>query len=690
MKGTEKPLLKILDGADKRLYIPVYQRNYDWQKENCKLLFDDLLKLIKSNKKSHFFGSIVTAHANGGSSDDFVIIDGQQRITTVSLLFMAMINAVKHGDANVDNPKICQKMYDSYIVDEFSNDEKKVRLKPTMDDALAFNKIVEGDAEKFIEDSNVTANYYFFYDSIRNNSSYSVDQLYDAIRKLCIIDIFVEEDDDPQLIFESLNSTGLKLTEADMIRNFVLMGLNTDLQTEYYNNYWTAIESNTNKTKTANFFRNYLTIKQGKIPTVDDVYSHFKKYAEDKDIRPILIELLKFSKLYNCILSSKTSWPRVNAILKRLNTLDMTVTYPFLLALFDYAIENNVDEIDLVRTLSCVETYIVRRLICGMPTNALNKIFSTLHKETLRLKKDGDSYSSVAIYLLENKTSSSAFPRDEAFKMAFGSKDIYAMQKKNKLYLFERLENADSKETSDIIMRMNEGVYTIEHIMPQTLNEDWKTDLGDDWFRIHEEWLNTIANLTLTGYNSKYQNKCFHDKKYADNGFKDSPLRLNKFVQDCDRWTEVELKQRRSILIDVAMNLWPYPLTDYVPIINPGNIHTLLEDFDYTNYAIKSYTFMGTAYNVDDWTTVLLEVIKNLYELDGEAVEDMAIQEHNALISNKFSPVGRVLKVVGNVYINVNTRTNVKIKLLKNLFDECDIDPNELQFNVYIPNNDKE
>lgn len=216
MKGTEKGLLKILDGADKRLYIPVYQRNYDWKKENCDLLFRDLLKLITTDKKSHFFGSIVTAHLSGGGSEDFVIIDGQQRITTVSLLFLAMINAVKNGDAEIENQRLCEKIMDTYIVDEYSSDEKKVRLKPTKDDAEAFNKIVAGDVDRFIDNSNVTNNYNIFYNSIKE-MPYNVDQLYEAIRKLCVIDIFVENDDDPQLIFESLNSTGLKLTEADMI-----------------------------------------------------------------------------------------------------------------------------------------------------------------------------------------------------------------------------------------------------------------------------------------------------------------------------------------------------------------------------------------------------------------------------------------------------------------------------------------
>jgi uncharacterized protein with ParB-like and HNH nuclease domain len=685
MKGTEKALLKILDGADKRLYIPVYQRNYDWEKDNCELLFNDLMKLIRNKKKSHFFGSIVTAHLSGGGSDDFVIIDGQQRITTVSLLFLSMINAVKNKVARAENQRLCEKIMESYIVDEYSTEETKVRLKPTKSDAEAFNRIIEGDENKFIEGSNITTNYYIFYNEIKNMSC-PVDILFEAIKKLCIIDIFVESDDDPQLIFESLNSTGLKLTKADMIRNFVLMGLESKQQNDFYNNYWIEIERNTTKTKTASFFRDYLTVIQNKIPSIDNVYFVFKKYADGQDIEPILKDLLKYSRIYNKMLTSSTSCQEINVILKRLNTLDMTVTYPFLLALFDYAKLEDVEEKDLISTLSCIETYIIRRLICGMPTNALNKIFCTLHKDVLRLKRDTDSYSSVVIYILENKTSSSSFPKDEIFKNTFSAKDIYSMQKKNKLYLFERLENGDSKETSDIISRMNDGTYSIEHIMPQSLNDDWKCDLGNDWPRIHEEWLDTIANLTLTGYNSKYQNKCFKVKKSVEHGFDDSPLRLNKYLHDCEQWTEAELKQRQKIMIDYAMKLWAYPVTAYVPEINTENIHSLYEDFDYTNYYIKSYSLMGTTYKVNDWTDTVTDVVKALYELDKDSIENAALNNDNVFISNTMLTYGRIVKIADSVYINKNTNTNVKIKLMKYLFDECDLDQNELLFNIYLPN----
>ena len=298
------------------------------------------------------------------------------------------------------------------------------------------------------------------------------------------------------------------------------------------------------------------------------------------------------------------------------------------------------------------------------------------------MKRNTDSYSSVVIYILENKTSFSSFPKDENFKVSFITKDIYSMQKKNKLYLFERLENGDSRETSDIISRMNDGTYTIEHIMPQTLSNDWKQDLGEDWSRIHEEWINTIANLTLTGYNSNYQNKCFKDKKLAENGFAKSPLRLNKFLHECEKWTETELKQRQQLLVMEAMKLWAYPTTDYQPEVKHENVHSLFEDFDYTNYSIKSYSMLGTQYKVLDWTDTIIGVTKVLCELDKDSLVNAASANDNVFISNKKMEYGKFVKVDDRIYINKNSNTNAKIKLMKYLFDECDLDQNELLFEI--------
>lgn len=683
MKGDDKILLKVLDGSDKKLFIPVYQRNYDWKKENCELLFHDLVKLIKNDKKSHFFGSIVTAHQYDGGGDSFIIIDGQQRITTVSLLFLAMINAVKNGEAKTENERVCDKIMKSYIIDEYSTDRIKVRLKPTKGDNEAFLKIVVNDKDNFIEDSNVTKNYHILYDMV-TTMPFSIDQMYEAIKKLVIIDIYVEDDDDPQLIFESLNSTGLKLTKADMIRNYVLMGLDAKQQLEFYNKYWCPIEKNVERTKTANFFRDYLTVKQHKIPSIENVYNVFKEYAEGKEIELILKDLLKYSRIYHKILTSSLENPEANDILMRLNILELTVSYPYLMSLFEYYEMGNINDAELKNVLRCIESYVFRRLVCNYPTNALNKIFCTLHGEAVKAMASKNSYSSSVIYLLQIKTRSSIFPRDEAFKPLFATKDIYSMQKRSKLYIFDRLENQDSRETTNLIDKINNGTYSIEHIMPQTLNKEWKEELGENNESIHQEWLNTIANLTITGYNSKYQNRSFTEKKTIENGYNDSPLRLNQYLKSCTKWTELEMKERLAQLQTLALKLWPFPSTDYLPEKKTEKEFNLAEEYDYKNSKLKQYIFMGTLYPTKGWTDMIVSVVKSLHELDSDILENMASHNQSIYISDKPRlKSGRWNKVAESVFLNTNSNTTTKIRFLRDIFDEYDLDQSELRFVLY-------
>lgn len=676
MKGDAKPLYKLLDGSDRKLFIPVYQRNYDWKRDNCEQLFRDLGKLINSDRRSHFFGSIVTAHLHGGDQDSLVIIDGQQRITTVSLLLLAMVNAVKDGDANADSPSVCDKIMTSCIIDEYSTDSTKVRLKSASGDSEAFLKIVGNEKDSFIESSNITVNYRFLYDLVKG-MEWSVDKLFEAVRKLEIINIFVEDDDDPQLIFESLNSTGLKLTKADMIRNFVLMGLEPKKQEDYYRKYWVKIEENTQRSRTADFFRDFLTVRQGSIPSIDSVYSEFKKYAEDRDTEEVLKDLLGMSKIYSKILSPGQYGEEVNGILSRFNILEMTVAYPYLMSLLSYFDEGSMDEDDLVRVLGCIETFVFRRQICGYPTASLNKIFCTLHGEALKAMNSANSYASSVIYVLLSKTRSSVFPRDAEYSKEFVTKDIYSMQKKNRLYLFDRLENQKSRETNDVIGKIRSHVYTIEHIMPQTLSEDWKKDLGENWQHVYDTWLNTIANLTLTGYNSRYLNKRFIEKKDAENGFSDSSLRLNKFLQKCDKWTETELQKRSDLLLELALNLWPYPKTDYKPVERAENEHSLGEDFDFTHSAPKKFILCGTEYPCRDWTSLLETVLRTLNDRDSTVMSGMPERLQSALVCRKPLVKGRWIPIA-EFFVNVNTDTMSKIRLLREVLDEYELEHSEL------------
>ena len=680
MKGSASHLLEFLEGSRKRFIIPVYQRNYDWKQENCKQLFDDLVQVIRENKQSHFFGSIVSyAHLR----DEVVLIDGQQRITTVSLILIAMINAMKQGIMASEDSNLVDILQDTYIIDKYRKEERKVRLKPFRDDCNAFDRLIFNKEEDYVADSKVTHNYRYFYDRITNHKELTMDELYRAIDSLEIIDIVLEPEhgDDPQLIFESLNSTGLDLTEADKIRNFILMGLKPDIQEKYYDDYWNKIENCTGS-ELDSFVRNYLTIETGVIPNIRNVYQAFKAYAKGKDIQQLLGQMLTYATAYKKLTTFDLGDSEANEIAKRLDLLDITVAYPFLMAFMIYASDTGIYEKELVPVLSCIESFIFRRLMCDLPTNALNKIFATLHKFVVKNKKETDTYSNVMVYYLETRKLSSTFPKDEEFLNGFTTKNIYAMRGKNKTYLFERLENGSSKEKNDIVGNIAEGILTIEHIMPQTLSPWWRQELGDKYETIHEKWLHTIANLTLTGYNSTYSNKSFPEKKTIENGFLQSGLRLNQYIAKFDQWTEKELEMRKKDLSDKALKIWTYPSTNFEPVKKEDDVVSLSEDNGVaTGRKITSFLFKDTIYAVSDWAKMMWEMVQLLYAINPSLLYKEARSKKNVWFQT--TPAKHYQELAAGLYFcPSHSSTWNKMAILKNLFKIYQIDEDELAFGL--------
>lgn len=688
MNGTASYLLEFLEGSRKRFIIPVYQRNYDWKKENCQQLFDDLVNLIRENKKTHFFGSIVSS---AQSREEVVLIDGQQRITTVSLIMIAMMNAMKKGLLAPEDSRLCAIIESTYIIDKNRPDEQKVRLKPFRNDSDAFERLIFKDESEYVEDSKITINYRYFYDRILNKKELTADELFRAIDSLEIIDIELEPQhgDDAQLIFESLNSTGLDLTEADKIRNFVLMNHPTKIQDRFYDDYWSKIERLT-KEELDGFVRNYLTIKEGVIPTLKGIYKSFKAYAKKEgDIEVILQDMLRYAYAYDKIVNSKVGNADTNEIAKRLDLLDMTVAYPFLMAFMVYADETQLDEKEIYKVFSCVETFIFRRLMCDLPTNALNKIFATLHSSVIKNMKDNPetSYSSVMIYILESKKQSASFPKNEEFLIGFTTKNIYSMRGKNKQYLFERLENGKSKETNDVVKGIEEGKYTIEHIMPQTLSSAWKQALGENYEEIHERWLHTISNLTLSAYNSNYSNKTFQEKKTMENGFLESGFRLNRFISQFDKWGEEELELRKAELSKKALEIWGYPVSTFVPKVKEDDIVYLSDDAA-TYRDIQYYVFRGERGEVPTWSEMMWEVVSKLYEINPSILYQQATGGNVWFGTIQHSKNYRKL-AEGLYYCPTSSSTENKMSILRNLFRLYGIEEDDLFFGLQ-PKKEKE
>ncbi len=692
MKGSELRLIEYMEGSKKRFIIPVYQRNYDWKIENCKQLYDDLIQVIKNNSKTHFFGSIVSVYEPSGRNTEFLIIDGQQRLTTMSLLFLAMYNLLEEKIIISEDESLKNQIYEDFLVDKYQPQEKRMKLKPIKNDQKAFSKLFNSK-DDYIKDSNLTINYSYFYERIQKQEI-TIDELFDAICRLEIINITLNNEDNPQLIFESLNSTGLDLSEGDKIRNYILMGLPKQKQDEYYEKYWNCIEKCT-KYDVSSFIRDYLSVKQLVIPSQKKVYINFKKYVEDSSLKiiEILEDLLSYAKRYNILLCGKTSSKELNSCINRLNRLETTVTRPFFLEVLRLYDENQINLNEVAEAFSITESYLFRRTICDLPTNALNKIFLLLNREIMRYDGTDSNYIEKLKFALLSKKDRARFPNDDDFSLMFTEKPIYQMNSKNKIYVLERLENFGTLEDKDIYRHYDEGEYSIEHIMPQHLTPAWIKELGDSYEEIHDTWLHRIANLTLTAYNSKYSNSTFVEKKTMKNGFEDSGIRLNTYVSKKDKWTLAELRDRNDYLLKRALDIWAFPSTNYKPQEKQLDSYTLDDEASFlSGRQIAKFVYKGTEQPVVSWVEMYTKVLRALYLEDKTIITKIALSTDDEL-SIHFSTNKRIFKkcdeIGDNVYVQTNTNTQSKLSVLNRLYKLYGMDPTDLVFYLR-DSNDKE
>ncbi|RXJ57948.1 DUF262 domain-containing protein [Candidatus Marinarcus aquaticus] len=635
MKAKERRFLHFLEGSDKHFVIPVYQRNYDWKQEHCKQLFNDLID-VSENSRTHFLGSLVSIYNDNGEDREYLIIDGQQRVTTLSLCLLAMYKIIEKELLDTTIKK--EQIKDEYLINKYSNDEKKIRLKPVKNDKEAFSALFK-DEEDFIENSNITINYKYFYNRILEEEI-SLEQLFAAIRQLVIVEIELKNgEDDPQLIFESLNSTGLDLTEADKVRNFILMKETPSKQEEFYNDYWNRIEKNTNY-NVSDFIRDYLTIKERAIPNKNKVYFHFKKYVnenfftiEDIDnVEPLLKDLLQFSKYYKAIINSSSNSNTISKIIYKINKLESIVTYPFIMEVMHDKEEKIINEQDVESILNIIVNYVFRRLICEVPTNALNKIFMVLGREIKRYNNYENNYVDIFKYVLVKKRLSQRFPENDEFSEKIMLKDIYNFKNKNKLFLLEQLENYNNKERVELEHLINNNELTIEHIMPRKLNNKWRNMLGEKHDEIYHKYLHTIGNITLTGYNSEMSNRPFQEKRDMEKGFKHSRLYLNEYIKECEIWNENTIIQRANILKDRALKIWEYPSTNFIPEEDNEKfkLYTLSdEDVSFAGEKIITYRFMDEKEkSVKSWKEFFIDVNLELSELDQVKFKQIVFEHH--------------------------------------------------------------
>ena len=568
MKANEVNFLTLLDGT-KQFVLPIYQRRYSWKRQDCQNLWDDIVNIGEhENLPYHFFGSIVSRSEGTPTKPQFFVIDGQQRLATFSLLLSALGRAIeKVNDLEIGTNK--EKIEDKYLFNPHEGDEFHHKLLLTKPDRDILIQLLDGDK---VSDntSPLVKNYNFFTRKLKPGN---LETVYKGIQKLMIVDIVLYSDaDNPQLIFESLNSKGIELSAADLIRNYVLMVHERSFQKYLYEEYWLPMEQSFGAEHSKRFdlfIKDYLTLKTGKIPpqTKRGVYESFKGYMPDarqpQALEKKIDEIKRYSAHYIRIALRAENNPALCACLEDLHTLRVEVAYPILLGVYEASKQGKIEQAEIIEIFRLIESYVFRRVICNLRTASMNKNFALIARimdSIFEFTPSETSHKNSYLDLLKRYLSSMdgihRFPLDDEFKRDFLTRDVYEVPRARN-YLLSKLENDGRKEPISV------GGYTIERVMPETLTEDWQTELGENGIDTHERFLNTIGNLTLTGYNSELSNRSFKEKRdYKPGGFRDSPLWLNQSLAQVEQWNADAIIERAEMLSEKACKIWAYPTSE--------------------------------------------------------------------------------------------------------------------------------
>jgi uncharacterized protein with ParB-like and HNH nuclease domain/predicted transport protein len=558
MKASEAKLLDFLKKSP-QFVIPIYQRTYSWTEQQCRQLWEDIIRAGMSDDISaHFIGSVVYIEKgmySVTSQSSLLVIDGQQRLTTAMLILEALARHL--GDNEPLEGFTAKNIRNFYLLDPREDGDKRFKLLLTQTDKDSLLALV---TQKPLPDEGslrIHENFEFFDRQIKQLNG-QLEILCRGLSKLIIVDIALSRDqDNPQLIFESMNSTGKALSQADLIRNFVLMGLEPEHQSRLYQDHWRPMEVAFGQEGYGvyfdSFMRHYLTVKTGEIPRIDEVYEAFKQHSRRAEVASagvdsLVAEIHAFARYFCAMALGRETDKQLGMAFKDLRELKVDVAYPFMLELYHDYQHGTLSREDFYSAIRLIEAYVFRRAVCAIPTNSLNKTFATFHK-TLQKNR---YLESIKAHLLSLR-SYRRFPNDEEFKRELAVRDLYNFRSRS--YWLRRLENFERKE------RVPVDEYTIEHIMPQNenLSAQWRRDLGTEWQRVHETWLHTLGNLTLTGYNSEYSDRPFAEKRNMNGGFKQSPLRLNEGLGSVECWNESAIKNRAKRLANLAVQVWAAP-----------------------------------------------------------------------------------------------------------------------------------
>ena len=667
MKANETKVENFLSSNKTQFVIPVYQRNYDWSTSQCKQILDDILEAGTNLKmNAHFIGSIVYVHDDVYTASrikELTVIDGQQRLTTLTLIYLALYKLAK----DLKKEGLVDEISETYLINKFAPEEEKLKLRPTENNDKALKYLLRSDGnEEFQDFSKLIDNFNYFKGRITEENYQFV---LEGLSKLMFVEISLDrEKDDPQRIFESLNSTGLELSQADLIRNYILMGLNRRNQNVIYRDYWEVIEKlakdeASNASKVSEFIRDYLTLENKKIPNKGKVYLEFKvKYPTKAidELKTNLAEIKTLVKHYNKLINPKNETDKdIRLQLEYINRLEINVAFPFLMKVYDDYANSIIDKKTFIKILDLIQSFVWRRFIVGLATNALNKIFMTLYD-----KVDTSNYLYSIQKSLVQRSGSQKFPKDTEVVDALKVKDVYNIKSKNRIYLLERLENFENSER--VTIDGNSDI-TIEHIFPQNPDPKWKMDLGnDEYVFIKENYLNTIGNLTLSGNNGKLGNKTFLDKKNLEGaGYKDSRLWLNKHLSSLDKWDKAEIEKRFTQIAERVLKIWEYPTINVLDEVDNGEMNIFEADdpkYKKLEYAI----FFDQKIEVTQVSKLYVEVFKKFFEIQPETFFTTEIGARIGLTKNlDENGLRQPVPINDTYFIESNIDNNGKFERIK-------------------------
>ena len=677
-------MLRDFIGTNKVLFrIPVYQRNYDWSESNCNRLLDDIYDIMQSGDK-HFLGTIVfmAAKSGGFALQEYIIIDGQQRLTTLMLILKALsVVAESVGD------DCYHEIEEQYLHNKYCDEEFKVKLKPIKSDNNQFTLLLEDKIDEMDEDTHIYHNFMLCKERFERWAERGINpsQVLDALTKLEIVEIVLTKgEDDPQVIFESINSTGLELSNADLIRNYLLM--NADDQEKLYENYWLYIEKTLrNKMDYSNldaFFMQYIVYKTSKPVNSRQLYNSFVKLFKDSGYsqESILKELRYYAEIFGAFVYGSAKYSeRINRLLYRLRVLNQTTCYPFLLHVFDDYHQGVIDEETVEKILQFILAYLLRRMVCGVPSNTLRGLFTYLYNRIFKVASNKQKYYETLNKFLFTVSSKDVIPSAGEFERALQKANIYGNNALCRFLLLD-IENGDGKE---ILQAEN---LTIEHIMPQTLSADWSHIRPEE----HEEYLHTLGNLSVTGYNSELSNKSFAEKQdiIRENS---KAVILNSDVLDKESWNIATIQARAKRLAGIVMTR--YKIDRIVDdSIEFEYIETLtLDNYDeVTGKKLVSFKLFGETYRQNKYALMLLDVIKLLDKKSPGKLQTLA-ENNYSFNSTKRKHVHLNIdgsgmrwpwKVADGIYLEANLSAWSCIRFIENLLTEFGFEKDQFSFNI--------